>query len=107
MFADANNVYEALAAAYFEVLQQLQNEGNIELPTFGRREHYPTRNFFFKRNFLNFLEQVEREDEWRDFKKVSPSLEDQFLEKINLKKEFKAYVDKKWSDAIEGKTNKE
>lgn len=103
VYADANNVYEALTAAYFEVLQELQNEGDIHLPKFGRREHYPTNNFIFKRNFSDFLEQSEYEDKWRDFKKVSPTLEEQFLEKMNLKDKYNIYVDKKRNDYLKEK----
>ena len=55
VYADANNVYEALASAYFEVLQQLQIEGNIELPHFGRRESYPSRSFSYNKVFSNFF----------------------------------------------------
>lgn len=81
VYADANNVYEALAAAYFETLQQLQNEGGIGLPKFGRREHYPSRSYVYNDNFVRFLKEHGFEDEWRDFKKINPTLEDQFLKK--------------------------
>ena len=94
VYADANNVYEALASAYFEVLQQLQNEGGIELPTSGRREHYPSRSFSYNRTFLEFLEQNNHGDNWKDFQKMKLTLEDQFLEEKNLLEEFKAYRNK-------------
>lgn len=95
VYADSNNVYEALSAGYYEVLKQLQNEGSIELPTFGRREHYPTSNFRYKRIFFDFLEENNTyADQWRDFKKVSPTLENQFLEKMDLKKEYQKYFEK-------------
>lgn len=92
VYADANNVYEALASAYFEVLQQLQIEGNIELPNFGRRESYPSRSFSYNKAFSNFLEKNNQLDDWRDFRKENPTLEDQFLEEKNLLEEFKTYV---------------
>lgn len=92
VYADANNVYEALASAYFEVLQQLQIEGNIELPKFGRRESYPSRSFSYNKAFSNFLEKNNQLDDWRDFRKENPTLEDQFLEEKNLIEEFKTYV---------------
>lgn len=92
VYADANNVYEALASAYFEVLQQLQIEGNIELPKFGRRESYPSRSFSYNKAFSNFLEGNNQLDDWRDFRKENPTLEDQFLEEKNLLEEFKTYV---------------
>lgn len=92
VYADANNVYEALASAYFEVLQQLQIEGNIELPKFGRRESYPSRSFSYNKAFSNFLEENNQLDDWRDFRKENPTLEDQFLEEKNLLEEFKTYV---------------
>lgn len=92
VYADANNVYEALASAYFEVLQQLQIEGNIELPHFGRRESYPSRSFSYNKAFSNFLEKNNQLDDWRDFRKENPTLEDQFLEEKNLLEEFKTYV---------------
>ena len=95
VYADANNVYEALAAAYFEVLQQLQSEGDIKLPTFGRREHYPTQSFSYNRMFMDFLKQNDYEDKWRDFKEDKPTLEAQFLEEENLLDEFKTYRDER------------
>lgn len=72
VYADANNVYEVLASAYFEVLQQLQIEGNIELPHFGRRESYPSRSFSYNKVFSNFLEKNNQLDDWRDFRKENP-----------------------------------
>lgn len=41
VYADANNVYEALASSYYEVLVALRENGH-KLPSFGRREHIDT-----------------------------------------------------------------
>ena len=41
VYADANNIYEALASSYYEVLVALQENGH-KLPSFGRREHIDT-----------------------------------------------------------------
>ena len=37
VYADANNVYEALSAAYFEALSAIQEDQS--LPSFGDRSH--------------------------------------------------------------------
>ena len=68
-YADSNNVYEALAAAYFEVLQQIQVEGNIELPSFGRRESYHQNNVSISKLFFQFIKENNQEEQWLDFKK--------------------------------------
>ena len=41
VYADANNVYEALASSYYEVFVALQENGH-KLPSYGRREHIAT-----------------------------------------------------------------
>lgn len=105
VYADANNVYEALAAAYFETLQQLQNEGGIELPKFGRREHYPSRSFVNNNNFSDFLKKRGIEDEWRDFKESTLTIQEQFLEKMSLVEEFDAYKMEKAKKFYERKKN--
>lgn len=91
VYADANNVYEALAAGYFEVLLQLQEEGNIELPVFGRREHYSASSISYNKIFNDFLKQNRYEEKWQDFKKTKPILEEQFLEEENILEKFKLY----------------
>lgn len=106
VYADSNNVYEALSAGFFEVLKQIQDEGNIELPTFGRREHYPTFDYFAKRTFLDFLEKSDYIDQWREYKKESPTLENQFLERMNLKKEYYEYFDKEMRKRYEDNSDK-
>lgn len=95
VYADSNNVYEALSAGYYEVLKQLQYEGKIDLPTFGRREHYPTNSYRYKRIFHDFLAENDiYVDKWKDFKKVTPTFENQFLEKMDLKKEYEEYFER-------------
>ncbi|MDK4450044.1 hypothetical protein [Enterococcus casseliflavus] len=105
VYADANNVYEALAAAYFETLQQLQNEGGIELPKFGRREHYPSRSLVYNNSFSEFLKKSDLEDEWRDFRESRLAIQDQFLKKMDLVAEFKAYQNEKMEKFLERKKN--
>lgn len=39
VYADANNVWEAIAAGFHEVIETLKAHGR-ELPEFGRKEHY-------------------------------------------------------------------
>ena len=95
VYADANNVYEALSAAFFEMLKQLQEEGNIELPIFGSREHYPANSFRYRQIFKEFLRDNNYEDEWRDFQKEQLTLKDQFLKKNNLEEHFEKYKNKK------------
>lgn len=91
VYADSNNIYEALAAAYFEVLQQIQTEGNINLPSFGRRESYPSNSAVFRFLFEEFLKQNNQEDKWLDFKKNLISPMNQFLEAEGLEKEYEAF----------------
>lgn len=105
VYADANNIYEALAAAYFETLQQLQDEGGIELPKFGRREHYPSRSFVYNNSFSEFLKKRDLQDEWRDFRESRLAVQDQFLEKVNLIEEFQAYQNEKMEKFGERKKN--
>lgn len=105
VYADANNVYEALAAAYFETLQQLQNEGGIELPKFGRREHYPSRSFVYNNSFSEFLKKRDLEDDWRDFRESRLAIQDRFLKKMDLVAEFEAYQNEKMKKFLERKKN--
>lgn len=101
IYADANNVYEALTAAYFEVLQQLQVEGAIDLPTFGRREHYTTNNFAYRSQFQTFLKEQGYEEQWHDFQQALPTPEDQFLQAQNLTAKFKS----QWLNKLTEKNN--
>lgn len=95
VYADSNNVYEALASAYFEVLSQIQDEGNVNLPTFGRREHYPARPFGYNQDFEDFINKKDLDDEFRDFREEMHTWQDQFLEKKDLVEEFGLYRVKK------------
>lgn len=38
VYCDSNNIYEALAGAYAQVLDELQKD--VDLPSFGARETY-------------------------------------------------------------------
>ena len=41
VYADANNVWEAIAAGFHEVVEALKSHGR-KLPVFGAKEHYDT-----------------------------------------------------------------
>lgn len=94
VYADSNNIYEALAAAYFEALQQIQTEGNINLPSFGRRESYASNSTVFHFLFEEFIKQNNQEDKWLDFKKNLIPPVNQFLKLEGLEKEYEEFIKK-------------
>lgn len=40
VYADSNNLWETISAGFYELLHTIRNEMGVELPVFGRREHY-------------------------------------------------------------------
>jgi hypothetical protein len=100
-YADSNNLYESLAAANFEAMQQIQEKMAVKLPTFGRRESYPVSSFEFEKIFDDFLKVQSCTDEWHEFKKNSLTLEQQFIHSNNMDQdydEFKKLQMKKFLD---------
>lgn len=91
-YADSNNVYEALTAAYFEVLEKLQKDGEISLPSLGRRETYPAHSFAQVQIFKDFLRKTNTEDKFRNFKKNEPTLQEKFLVEEKLQEKFAMYL---------------
>lgn len=51
VYADANNVYEALAASTFELLSVLQENGR-KLPAFGERSHMSSKKIKAQKEWL-------------------------------------------------------
>ena len=40
VYADSNNIWETICAGFAELINELQETGNMDLPSFGRRENW-------------------------------------------------------------------
>lgn len=58
VYADSNNVYEALCAALDEALTILKENGR-DLPSFGCKEHTPTKELLERKRRMKFIVQKE------------------------------------------------
>lgn len=58
VYADSNNVYEALCAAFDEALAILKENGR-DLPSFGCKEHTPTKELLERKQRMKFIAQKE------------------------------------------------
>lgn len=44
VYADSNNAWETVCAGFHELVDGLQKDHNMELPSFGAKEHRATKN---------------------------------------------------------------
>ena len=65
VYADSNNVYEALCAAFDETLTILKENGR-ELPSFGCKEHTPTKELIDRKQRMKLIAQKNEKGQKED-----------------------------------------